>query len=133
MIGGLVELEVQGPHVVGPLGSEQLTAALGPAALALAGSGSSQALGAPQALGALAVDGPALPAQDGMRRLPAPTRMLSGDVAQTPAELVLFVGHRSAGQALSRPPLTGDDTRSSFGDPEAFHQGNNGPTAALRG
>ena len=41
VISGLVELEVERPDVVGPVGSEQLCAALGPAALALAGSGPS--------------------------------------------------------------------------------------------
>ncbi len=47
VIGGLVELEVQGPHLVGPLGTEQVCAGFGPAALTLAGSGPAQALGAP--------------------------------------------------------------------------------------
>ena len=57
----------------------------GPKALCLAGSGPEQALGAPQSLRALAVDAPALPAQDRVRRLPAPSRMLSGDGPQPPA------------------------------------------------
>ena len=133
VISRLVELEVQGPDVVGALGPEQLSAALGPAALTFAGSGPAQALGAPQALRALAVERPPLPAQDGMGLLPTPSRMLPGDVAQAPAELVLLVGHRSAGQALGRAVLAGHPARPTFGDPEAVHQGHHGPTAALRG
>ena len=43
-IRGLVELEVQGPHVIGAGGPEQLAAALGPAALAFARCGTPKAL-----------------------------------------------------------------------------------------
>ena len=77
VIGGLIELEVQGPDVVGVLGTEQIAVAFGPAALTLAGSRPAQALRAPQALRTLAVDGPALPEQDGVGGLPAPATMFS--------------------------------------------------------
>ncbi|HEV2760616.1 MAG TPA: hypothetical protein VGV86_13715 [Acidimicrobiales bacterium] len=133
VIGGLVELEVQGPDVAGAFGAEELSAGVGPAALALAGSGPAQALRARQALRSLAVDGPPLASKDGVGGLPAPSRMLPGDVTQAPTELVLLVGHRTTGQALGRPPLASDLAGSAFGDPEAFHQGHDGPTAALRG
>ncbi len=133
VISGLVELEVEGPDVVRAIGPEQLCATLGPAALALAGSGPLEALRPPQALCALAIDAPALPAQDRMGGLPAPARVLSGDHPQAPAQLLFLVGDRSTGQALGRAPLAGDQARSSFGDPEAVHQGHHGPTAALRG
>lgn len=37
LVGGLVELEFQGPHLVGPLGTEQGHACIGPASLAARG------------------------------------------------------------------------------------------------
>ena len=78
-IGGLVELEVDGPHLVGSLGPQQLT--VGQAtALAFAGRWSPQPFFSPQPAGALAIDDVTLPAQDRVRRLPAPPRVAAGDL-----------------------------------------------------
>src|SRR5260370_981276 len=54
VVGGLVELEVNSPHVVRPLGAPQLPGGE-PATLAFTGRRTTQAFFAPQATGALLV------------------------------------------------------------------------------
>ncbi len=132
-IGGLVELEVERPDVVGTLRPQQLAAAGWAGALAPTRGRAAQALVTPQALRALAVDGEALPTQDGVRRLPAPAGMGPGDGPEPPANLVLpgRAGPRS--QALGRSVVAEHPTGPTFGDPEALRQDHHGPTTALRG
>jgi hypothetical protein len=81
--GGDVELVVERPHVIGPLGSEPIAGRGGVAeALALAAlGGHTQALFSPQALDLLAVHDPALSPQHGVRTPVAPPLMLAGEPA----------------------------------------------------
>ena len=78
--------------------------------LRLHGARSSQSLVPPQSPGALAVDGVALPAQDRVRRLPAPAWMATGDLPQPAAQLFSSAsgrGRQARGAASSgadRPP-----------------------------
>lgn len=132
-VSGLIELEVERPHVVGA-GGDQALGLVEPEAAALAALGrAAQAFVPPQAPGALAVDDPALPAQDGMRRLPAPAGMRSGDGLQSPTELVLLARARPAYEALGGAVLAGHHTGPALGHPEALRQSHHGPTAAIRG
>jgi len=89
-VGGLVELEVQRPHLVG-VGGVQPLGAVGsdPAAFA-AGHGAAQPFLAPQPADPLVVDRLAIAAQQSVRHPPAPPRMLAGDAAQPAAQLVLL-------------------------------------------
>ncbi len=132
-IGGLVELEVQGPHLVRALRPQQLAATGWAGPLAPARGRPAQALLPPQALRALAVDGPALPAKDGVGGLPAPAGVRPGDGSQSPSELVLLGRAGTAHQALGGAVLAGHPTGTALGDPEALRQDHHGPTTALRG
>ena len=117
LIGCLVEREVEGPHGVGPLGPLPFSGAgVGAAALA-AVLGAAQALFPPQALDALAVDGPALSPEKPVRRLPAPAGMAPGDVSETPAKLVLLGRSGPARLALHGAVLAHHSTSPAFGDP----------------
>jgi len=99
--GRLVELEVDGPDVVGMRGPEpRRRLEADPAALST-DLGPAQALFAPQALDALSVDGPALTAQQLVGRLPAPAGVVVGDLAQASTELG-FLGRGRPG-----PPSLG--------------------------
>ena len=76
LVGGLVEHEVDRPHVTGMRGAQPLLLTRTyPPALACP-HGTPQALLAPDPACALAIDRPTLPQQDLMRGLPTPTRML---------------------------------------------------------
>ena len=86
-VGGLIELEVQGPHVTGPLGSQPIGGHRRLAeALALASPRrDSEAFFAPQALHALAVDRVAELAEADMRAPVAPPRPLSPEISRNNA------------------------------------------------
>jgi hypothetical protein len=103
------------------------------APLALARCGPLEALRSPQALRTLAVDGPSLSAQDRMGGLPASARMGRGPWPKAPPQLGLGVGDGPGSQALGGAVLAGDATGPALGDPEAFRQGHDDPTSALRG
>src|SRR5215216_1034845 len=136
-IGGLVELEVDRPDVVGPLGTQPLGGA-GRDTAAFAGPDrSAQALLAPQPLHALVVDpGPrlaGLPAQHPPHHPPAPPRMRPGQLAQPVTQPRLVARPNWSRATLGRAMLPGDPTRATLGHPEAGLQVPNGPAAPLRG
>jgi hypothetical protein len=83
-IGGLVELKVDRPHVIGVPGRQALGRdGRSPQAPALsAAHGHAQALLAPQALHALAVHAPAFLAERRVRSAVAPSRALAGELSQ---------------------------------------------------
>jgi hypothetical protein len=93
-VGGLIELEVQRPDVIGPLGLQALSGdgrlAQAPA-LAPAGR-DPEAFLAPQALHALAVDAVPELAETHVRAAIAPARPLGRELAQQRAQLRLLVG-----------------------------------------
>src|SRR5581483_1259133 len=133
LIGGLIELEVDGPDVVRPLCAEPVGERWSqPPALA-AKLGPSQALVPPQALDALAVDVPALSTNDRVGGLPAPPRMALGDLAEAGAELGFGIGTRTRGTTLGRPVLAEEPTGTALGHPEAFDEHHHRPPATLRG
>src|SRR5918995_7220395 len=132
-VGGLVELEVDGPHVVRPLGSQQRPATRRPDPLALARRRPPQALVPPQAPRALAVDGVTFPAQDRVRRLPAPPRMLTGDLPQPATQLVLLGRAGPGREPLGRAVLADNPAGTTFGDPEAIDEHDDCSPATLRG
>jgi hypothetical protein len=132
-VRGLVELEVDGPHVVRSLGSQQRPTAGRPCSLALAGRRPAQPLVPPQAPGALAVDGVSLPTQDRVRRLPAPPGMPAGDLPQPPTHLLLLDRSRPGREPLRGAVLADDPAGVAFGDPEAIDEHDHRSPATLRG
>src|SRR5215211_7843579 len=136
-ISGLVELEVDRPHMVGAGRAEPL-GGIGCDAAALAGADrAAQALLAPQPLDALVVDpGPGLArlaAQHPPGHPPAPPGMCSGEVAEPLAQPRLVVWSGRSRAALRGAVLAGDAARAALGDPEAGLQVPHGPAAPLRG
>ena len=83
-VGGLIELEVQRPHVTGPLGAQPIGGhgRLAEAAAFAAARRDPEAFFAPQALHALAVDLVAELAEADMRAPVAPPRPLGRELAQ---------------------------------------------------
>ena len=136
-IGGLVELEVDRPDVIGPLGTQPLGGAGRDTAAFADPDRSAQALLAPQPLHALVVDpGPrlaGLPAQHPPHHPPAPPRMRPGQLAQPVTQPRLVVRPNWSRATLGRAMLAGDPTRATLRDPEALPQGHHGPAAPLRG
>ncbi len=117
----------------GRLRPQQLAATGWAGPLAPARGRPAQALLTPQALRPLSIDGPALPAKDGVGGLPAPPGVRPGDGSQPPSELVLLGRAGTAHQALGGAVLAGHPTGTALGDPEALRQDHHGPTTALRG
>jgi hypothetical protein len=93
VVGGLVELEVQRPHLVRPLGAQQLTTTAWAGSLPAARRRPAQPLVSPQPSGALTGHRPTLPAHDRVRGLPPPPRMPPRDLPQ-PATQLLLLGRR---------------------------------------
>jgi hypothetical protein len=82
--GGDVELVVEGPHVIGPLGAEPVSGRGRLAeALALATPGGNRRPSSRQTLDLRAVHHVPLPAQHGVRPPVAPAGMAAGEAAQT--------------------------------------------------
>src|SRR3954447_10177051 len=130
-VGGLIELEVQRPDLIGPLrpqpvGRDRRLAE----ALALApASGDPEAFFAPETLDALAVDVVAELAEADVRAAVAPARPRGRDLAQQrPQPLLGFDGVGPV--ALGKAVLPGDAARPALADPEAVleHQDRAAPT-----
>src|SRR5918994_7811664 len=94
-------------------------AARRPGALTPAGRRPAQPLVPPQSPRALAVDGVTLAAKDHVRRLPAPPRVLAGDLPQPAADLLLGVGSRAGLEPLGRAVLTGPPGRPDAARPRS--------------
>jgi hypothetical protein len=122
-VSGLVELEVQRPHVIGALCSQPARRhRRGAQALALAAPlRDSQAFLAPQPLCALAIQRPAVVEQQLVRATVAPPGPLSGDLAQ--ARTQRRVIRRDARLAtLRRAMLTRDLTRPPLRHTKTIHK-----------
>src|SRR5829696_9154810 len=132
-VGGLVELEVDGPHVVRVLGAQQLPTTGRPSPLALTRRWSAQSFFPPQTPRALLVDGVPLSSQQHVRGLPAPPRMPTSDRPQPATQLGFRIGDRPAWPTLRGAMLTGNPTRPTLGDPEAIDEHDHCSPAPLRG
>src|SRR3954470_24362691 len=122
-VGGLIELEVQGPHVIGTLGP-QPAARNGRLAQALAFAAprwDSEAFLAPQPLHALAVDRVPELTQAHVRAAVPPPRPLDRDLAQQPTQHDVLVGHLGL-VALRGAMLSHDSARPALADTEAVLQ-----------
>ncbi len=87
----------------------------------------------PEALDALVVDHPALPAGLLGGSAPSPSRALSGEgLKPLPQPLFLLAGS-GWGEALRGAVLAHHPTCSTLGDPEPFRQHHHGAATALRG
>jgi hypothetical protein len=132
-VGGLVELEVQRPHVVGPLGAQQRPTAWRSGPFAAARRRTAKSLVTPQPPGAFAVDGAPLPPQDRMRRLPSPAGMGPGVLAEPTPQLVFLHRPGPTDQTLRRPVLTDHPAGPPLRHPEAINERDRRPSSALRG
>ena len=130
-VGGLIELEIERPHVAWAL-SAQPSVGCGrgaqPAALARAPR-HPQALLAPQALHALAIDLPTLIAQMRVRLAIAPPRPPRRERTQLAAQR-LIVGRRIGLATLRGTMLSDDLTRPALADMQAVakHRDRRTPT-----
>ena len=113
-VGCLIELEVHGPDLVGS-GSLSTGLLARRLAAALAGPhGASEALLAPDPSGALTVDRPALPQQDLVSCLPAPPRVLFGDLPQPAGQTLILSAWWLWLLALRGAVLARDTARSAL-------------------
>jgi hypothetical protein len=133
-VGCLVELEVEGPHDVGPYRAE------GPdghpdatqRAFALA-IGHTQAFCDPQPVNALVVGPPAcVPGRSGCPS-PAPAGTPAGEVAQEGTQGQLLVARNGWGEALGGTGLANHQAGPALRDPELRAESHDGPPAAVRG
>lgn len=88
---------------------------------------------APQAPGALGVEGPALTDQHLVGLLPPPPRVGLRDLSKAMPKLQFAVARRPWAGPLRRPVLGDHIAGSALGDPEAFGQGNHGPAGDAPG
>ncbi len=114
LVRGLIEHEVDRPHVTCVRGAQPLLLTRNyPSALACP-HGPSQALLAPDAACALAVDAPAFAQQDLVRGLPTPARVIAGDLAQASSETLLLGAEWPPGLALRRAMLADHTARPAL-------------------
>src|SRR3954451_12999836 len=129
-IGGLIELEVQRPDMVGPLRSQPVgrDGRLAEALALAAESGAPEAFFAPEPLDALAVDVVAELAEADMRAAVAPTRPRGRDLAQQRPQHQVGVD-RVGVMALGGAVLPGDSACPALADTEAVleHQDRSAP------
>ena len=121
-VGGHVVLEVDRPHLVRARGAQRRAVGLigRPAALARPDS-DTQALLAPQPLGALAIHAPAPLAQLVVGAAIAPPSSLGGDLAQRGAQRLIVAGDRR-GPTLGGAMLTDIPTRPALTERQAVAQ-----------
>ena len=132
-IGGGVELEVHGPHLVGMLGPVTPHRTIcGPCPLSLPGSGPLQAFLPPEPLHPLVIDGPALPPQEAVGHPPAPADVLSGNLPEALAQLGLLDIDNLAPMALGAAVLPRQPADKAFRSPVTILQNRDGSTAAFR-
>ena len=116
---GLVELEIQGPHVVGALGAQPSGGAVGEAAaLGFALRRALQALVAPDAPCALGVGHQALAVRHDMGLAPPQPWMAASEVPQMLTQAGLSIIGGRLGPALSAAVLAQHRARPTLRDPE---------------
>jgi hypothetical protein len=101
VIGGGIELEIHGPHLVAMLGSVTPHRAVGgPSPFSLPESWPLQTFHPPEPVHPLVIDGPALSPQQAVGHAVAPTDVVRGDFVETPPELGLLDRDDLAAMAL---------------------------------
>ena len=132
-IGGGVELEVHGPHLVGMLGPVTPHRAVRrPCPLSLPGSRPLQAFLPPEPLHPLVIDGPALPPQQAVGHAAAPADVLSRNLPETMPKLCLLQIDDLASMALGAAVLPRHPADKAFRSPVTILQNRDGSTAAFR-
>ena len=132
-VGGGVELEIHGPHLVGmlsPVTSHRTICR--PCPLSLPGSGPLQAFLPPEPLHPLVVHAPALPPQQAVGHPPAPADVLSGNLPEALAQLCLLDIDNLAPMALGAAVLPRHPADKAFRSPVTLLQNRDGSAAAFR-
>jgi hypothetical protein len=132
-IAGLIELEIDCPHITRPRRSEQFGAWVGSAAFAAAWRRAAEPFFTPQAPCPLGVDDHPFVAEQAVSEFPTPPGLVPGDVSQPcPQELFGICGRRGWA-SLTRTVLTQHLAGEAFGDPVSFHRRGHCSAATVRG
>ena len=132
-IGGGVELEVHGPHLMRVLSLVTPNRAVsGSGPFLLARGRALEPFLAPEPLHPLVVHQPAFPAQQSVGHAPAPADVLGCDLPEASAQLGLLDIDDLAAMALGAAVLAHNPAGKALGNPETGQQGHNSPAAPLR-
>lgn len=132
-IGGGVELEVHGPHLLRVLSLVTPNCAVtGPGLFLLARDSTLEPFIAPESVHTLVVHEPALWPQQAVSHSPAPADVLCCDLPEASAQLCLFDIDDLSGMALGVAVVAHNPAGKAVGNPEMGQQGHNSPAAQLR-
>jgi len=132
-VGGGIELEIHGPHLMGMLSTVTPHQAVRrPCPLALPGSGPLQAFLPPEPLHPLVVHAPALPSEQPISHPPAPANVLSSDLTEPMPQLPLLDRDDLGRTTLGAPVLAYDPADPPLRCPVTRLQNRDGPPATLR-